>query len=266
MVPRVPTPPPDALRRAHADWEWTVVWDWPGTSSTWRLDHPERSSRFCKVGRRGRHPDAAAEAARLRWARPHAAVPEVLDEGANAAVDWLLTEALGGTDATVHAHKRDPPRLVPALARGLSALHAALPVESCPFVFTAAISLEHARRRVRDGAVDPATDLHAEHRHLGLDGAIRRLEALAPDTEDLVVCHGDYCLPNVLLDAAGSVTGYVDLGELGVADRWWDIAVGSWSVTWNLGPGWEKLFIESYGVPVEPRRIAFYRLLYDLVS
>ena len=70
----------------------------------------------------------------------------------------------------------------------------------------------------------------------------------------------------MLLADDGSVTGYVDLGEMAVADRWSDIAVGAWSVTWNLGPGWEPLFYEAYGVEPDERRIAFYRLLYDLAS
>jgi kanamycin kinase len=114
--------------------------------------------------------------------------------------------------------------------------------------------------------VDPVTDFHEEHRHLSARGALDRLEADRPPTEGVVVCHGDYCLPNVLIDDAGRVTGYVDLGELGVADRWWDLAVATWSVTWNLGPGWEALFLQAYGVELDSRRNANYRLLYDMVS
>ena len=88
---------------------------------------------------------------------------------------------------------------------------------------------------------------------------------MAPDTEDLVVCHGDYCPPNVVL-RGGVVRGYVDLGELGVADRWWDVAVGAWSAGWNFGDEYEALFYESYGMAPDGARIEFYRLLYDLVS
>jgi kanamycin kinase len=73
-------------------------------------------------------------------------------------------------------------------------------------------------------------------------------------------------MPNVLLDETGAVTGYVDLGELAVADRWWDVAVGAWSTTWNIGAGWEALFFASYGIEPDPDRIRFYRLLYDLAS
>jgi kanamycin kinase len=81
----------------------------------------------------------------------------------------------------------------------------------------------------------------------------------------LVVCHGDYCLPNVLIEA-DAACGFVDLGELGVADRWWDLAVATWSVPWNLGPGYEDLFLHEYGVERDDDRVEFYRLLYDVVS
>ena len=61
-------------------------------------------------------------------------------------------------------------------------------------------------------------------------------------------------------------SGYVDLGELGIADRWWDVTLGAWSTTWNVGPGYEDRFYEAYGVERDDDRIAFYRLLYDLAS
>jgi kanamycin kinase len=81
----------------------------------------------------------------------------------------------------------------------------------------------------------------------------------------VVLCHGDYCFPNVLIDD-GAVTGYLDLGELGVADRWLDIAVATWSCDWNVGPGWQDLFLDTYGIERDDDKIEFYRLLYDLAS
>jgi kanamycin kinase len=243
-----------------------VAWEWPGESTTWRLEDPRTATvHFLKVARSGHFPTLVDECERMRWARPYLPVPEVIDSGSEDALDWLLVQALGGTDATKHPWRSDPARLVPALATGLAAFHAAAPADACPFRFTLATAMEHVRRRVHDGIAKP-TDLHPEHQHLTLERAVAELERLAPRREDLVVCHGDYCLPNVLLDDAGNVTGYVDLGEMAVADRWFDIAVGAWSVTWNLGPGWEELFFDAYGVQPDERRIAFYRLLYDLAS
>ena len=47
------------------------------------------------------------------------------------------------------------------------------------------------------------TGFHEEHAHLTPAAALAELEATAPDDEDLVVCHGDFCPPNVLLQGAG---------------------------------------------------------------
>ena len=179
---------------------------------------------FLKVVRSGHYPTPLDEAERMRWARPYLPVPEVIDAGSDGTVDWIITAALEGLDATLHPLKADPVRLVPILARGLAAFHAAAPVDGVP------VRLSRARRDRRTytnafvrGIVKP-DDLHPEHAHLSIDAAVAELERLAPDSEDLVVCHGDYCFPNVLIDRHGAVTGYIDLGELAVADRWWDVA------------------------------------------
>jgi kanamycin kinase len=94
-------------------------------------------------------------------------------------------------------------------------------------------------------------------------------EALArladpPPADRLVVCHGDACAPNTLIHDDGTWSGHVDLGELGVADRWADLAVATWSLDWNYRPGWQATLLEAYGIEADPVSIAYYRLLWDL--
>lgn len=78
-----------------------------------------------------------------------------------------------------------------------------------------------------------------------------------------MVCHGDACAPNTLIDE-GRWSGHVDLGALGVADRWADIAIATWSTQWNYGPGWEPALLDAYGIDPDPERTAWYRLLWDM--
>jgi len=264
-VPQAPDlVPPPVLARLAPGWTATLAYRVVPHVTTWRLTHSEGSVRFAKVDTAGGFPTVADEAARMEWAASYLPVPGVVASEQIDGVAVLITEALPGRDGTDPGWRDDLPGLVRAFGRGLSTFHAAVDEEKCPFRFDLAAALAHVRRRLDSGALD-ATRWHPEHRHLSPSHAVLLLEEEAPASEHLVVCHGDYCPPNVLL-ADGAVTGYVDLGELGVADRWWDIAVGGWSTGWNFGVELESLFYDSYGIAPDPGRIAYYRLLYDLVS
>lgn len=258
--------PPGAVAKRYAAWRWSrVEQPWTDTA-TWRLEHAEGWRRYLKVAICDRHPSLLAERERLAWVRPFLPVPAVVEHGSDGAVEWLVTIALPGRDATVHPLRDRPEAIVEALGRALARFHAAAPVGRCPFDFRLATAIDHVRARIESGRVDPARHFHPEHARLGVEEALALLERSRPAEEHLVVCHGDFCAPNVVFDDAGSLSGFVDLGELGVADRFWDLAVGAWSVTWNFGVQHEQRFYRAYGAPPDPQRIAFYRLLYDLVS
>jgi kanamycin kinase len=263
-VPPPPQPPAE-LDRIAPGWAASLAWQLIPELTTWRLTGPDGTLRFAKVATGGdRYPSLRGESERMVWAAPYLPVPTVvaLEEFGDTTI--LVTAGLPGRDATHPGSKGDLPALVRALGRGLRSFHDAVGEEWCPFRFDLARALAHVEERVRNSDVR-STGFHEEHAHLTPAAALAELESMAPDDEDLVVCHGDFCPPNVLL-GKGRVTGYVDLGELGAADRWWDVTVGAWSVGWNFGEELEPLFYESYGVAPDLERIRFFRLLYDLVS
>lgn len=256
--------PPDSVAVNYSDWKWEKAWNWFPLTITWRLTCPTGEVRYLKLADPRHFPLLQDEAERIRWAKPYLPVPEVLESGYDGRVRWLLTSGLSGTDATGEQWKKSPSKLIRALAEGLKQFHST-PVADCPYDFTLETALTQVRTRAEAGLIDTENDLHEEFSHLTVDCAVKLLETNRPKQEDLVVCHGDYCLPNILLEN-WKATGFVDLGELGVADKWWDIAIASWSITWNLGPGLEHLFYREYGVKPDTEKIRYYRLLYDLSS
>lgn len=151
-----------------------------------------------------------------------------------------------------------------AIGTGLRRLHDALPVASCPFSWRVEDRIATARARHLAGTLDPARS-HEEFAALSPDEALEHL-VVPPPIDRLVVCRGDACAPNTRLHADGRFPAHVDLGNLGVADRWADLAVASWSTTWNYGPGFEDELLFAYGVAPDPLRSAYYRLLWDLAS
>lgn len=225
---------------------------------TWRIGD---GSRFVKWAPAGSGLDLPAEAVRLRWAARFTRVPVVLDEGRDGDGAWLVTAAVPGRSAVDPRWVADPARAVAAIGAGLRALHDRLPVDCCPFDWSAPARLAEVHRRAAAGLLQPATWQPA-HAALPLAEVLARL-ADVPEVDRLVVCHGDACSPNTLLGDDGRWTGHVDLGCLGLADRWADLAVATMSTEWNYGPGWERPLLAAYGVEPDPVRTAYYRLLWD---
>jgi kanamycin kinase len=225
-------------------------------------DGPGR--RFIKWAPDGSGLDLAAEADRMEWAGRFHPVPQPLARGRDTTGSWLVTAALPGDSAVSKRWKADPATAVTAIGEGLRALHDALPADQCPFSWSAAGRVAHARRQASDGRLDPGA-WHPSHRELTITTALERA-AQIPPIDTLVVCHGDACAPNTLITADGRWSGHVDLGLLGTADRWADLAVATWSAGWNYGPDWERPLLDAYGVKPDPDRTRYYRLLWDLSS
>jgi aminoglycoside phosphotransferase len=206
--------------------------------------------------------DVANEVIRLAWAANLARVPRVLDHGTDELGAWIITAGLPGENAVTDRWKSEPAAAVIAIGQGLRALHDELPVDTCPFSWSVEHRLVATRQLAELGRLDPTT-WDPIHQPLGIAGAFELLRE-PPSIDKLVVCHGDACAPNTLLTDDGQWSGHVDLGALGVADRWADIAVATWSTEWNYGPGWENTLLGAYGIAPDAERTRFYRLLWDI--
>lgn len=229
---------PPSLSRLAGGALLTPVWRNAIGGVTFRTD----DGRYIKHGPRNAETTMAGEAARLAWAGAYTPVPHVLVHGADDRNEWMVTRAIPARSAVDPHWLADPATAVAAVGAGLRALHDALPVRDCPFDWSVPARVRAAKRR-------------------GIRLPLQR--AAAPSVDRLVVCHGDACCPNTLLDDDGRFSAHVDLGALGVADRWADIAVAAMSTEWNYGPGWEGALLQAYGVAADAERMRFYRDLWN---
>ncbi|MCR2824134.1 aminoglycoside 3'-phosphotransferase [Microbacterium sp. zg.Y909] len=237
-IPLSPLEVPPRVQALAAGAALIPVWRNKLGGVTFRTD----DGRYIKYGPRNAETTMAGEADRLGWAAAHTPVPRVLDHGTEGDDEWLVTAALPGRSAVDPRWVAEPAVAVRALGEGLRALHDALPVAGCPY----------------DWSV-PARVANAAARGIRVPAALHQ----PPPVDLLVVCHGDACAPNTLLDDAGQWSGHVDLDSLGVADRWADIAVAVMSTGWNYGPGWERPLLAAYGIAPDPERMAFYQELWN---
>jgi aminoglycoside phosphotransferase len=225
---------------------------------------------YAKTGSGVLRRDLVAERERLEWLAgtdlPAATVLDWVDDDETATltlrtVPGVPMSELSGPDAAI---------AVEALGRFLARLHATTR-ESCPFERWLAVTVPVVRVRVEEGLVDE-DDFDVAREGCSAEDLLTELVELRPRAEklevaDLVVCHGDACLPNFLVDPdTFEVTGMIDVHRLGVADRHLDLALATRSTastTLNpgFGPDAAQALVAAYGREVDPWRIDFYRLL-----
>lgn len=234
--PSQPVATPEAVAAVAAGRPVEAVWENQLGGLTFRIGTPATSYVKWQPTDPAADPavDLAREADRLAWVAPFADVPAVESTGSDEHGAWLVTAAIDAGSAVDEVWKADPAPAVRAIGVGLRAFHERVPVADCPFSWS----------------VDD---------RLGRDGAD---VGSPPPVDRSVVCHGDACAPNTLVGPDGRFVAHVDLGSLGVADRWADLAVASWSLEWNFGDGWDDVFFDAYGIRPDAERIAFYRRLW----
>lgn len=217
-----------------------------GADTVWSRDHEGLSGDVWRVGSSYVKRAGVDERDRLLWLGERFEVPKIRA----FADDWLVLADAGAPSLAAV----DPVPAATVMGEVLRALHA-LPVASCPFDARVPVLLEQARRNVEADLVDP-DDFDDDHRGATPGELLELLVSTAPQDEDLVVAHGDFCPPNVLLRPDGS-TVLIDVSRLGVSDRHRDIALAHR----ELGEEAATEFDRAYGVVPDPERLAWYRLL-----
>lgn len=217
-------------------------------AAVYRLVAAGRPALFLKRASGPAARDLAGEAARIEWAAGRIPAPELLAFEERGDEALLLMGAVPGRDATHESYARDVPALVRALGAALRELHAA-PIDGCPFDHRLEAQLAGVRASAAAGRVsaDALADLAAR---------------AAAHRETPVLTHGDACLPNIMLDG-GRVSGFIDLGRLGVSDRYRDLALAARSLARNWGAQHVPLLFETYGETPDQAAIELYQRLED---
>ncbi|SDK22094.1 streptomycin 3-kinase [Nocardioides sp. YR527] len=232
--------------------------------------HDRAHGRFAKLVPAADRGDLAAERNRVAWlgeaGLPAASVLEwrATDDGA-----CLITSAVAGVPADqldAAALRRAWPGIA-AIARALHDLRTA----DCPFDRGLASMMPLARTTVAENRVQ-AEFLPVSLQQVPPARILGRLEDQLPQRQrqekvERVVCHGDLCLPNILIDPdTMGVAGLIDLGRLGLADPYADISLllANARETWpdeTTARQADEEFAELYGIDLDAERQQFYLLL-----
>ncbi|MFJ4231544.1 aminoglycoside 3'-phosphotransferase [Cellulosimicrobium cellulans] len=253
------------VRRALAQGIWEEVGS--GESSA-RVFVSTDGARYVKVVSDDQVAALAGERDRVRWAAARG-IPGPRLLGWVRAPDGavLTTSAVPGTpaDQVRPDHVRQAwTNIVAAVA----AFHD-VPAGDCPFDRGLRTMYALAQDVVARGAVRREFLRPEQEARAGRDLLAERAAEMPVREEqeaaDQVVCHGDLCLPNILLDPETlEVSGFVDLGRLGAADRHADLSLllASAQDTWpDEAQHLQDQLQRLYGSPVDADRLRFHLLL-----
>ena len=127
--------------------------------------------------------------------------------------DYMVTREAKGEDALAPQYLADPEKLCEVLAKAMKYLHS---------------------RQVEGIPVSQCMDIYAKGENA---------DKLKQDT----FIHGDFCLPNIILDNWKFST-FIDVGLAGVGDKHIDLYWVLWSLNYNLKTDkYTDYFLELYG-------------------
>lgn len=170
---------------------------------------------------------------------------EVIEYVCDDGADWLLTARVDGEDCTHVKFLEEPERLAGTLGELLRSLHE-IDFSGCPILDHTSSYLATAEKNYRAGLFD----LSYADKSLcvrSADEAYSLLQKKKGLLSSEVLLHGDYCLPNIMLDS-WRLTGFIDVGNGGVGDRHVDLFWGAWTLRFNLGTDkYRDRFFDAYG-------------------
>lgn len=207
---------------------------------------PDAPELFLKHGKGSVANDVTDEMVRLNWLTEFMPLPTIKHFIRTPDDAWLLTTAIPGKTAfqVLEEYPDSGENIVDALAAFLRRLHS-IPVCNCPFNSDRVFRLAQAQSRMNNGLVD-ASDFDDERNGWPVEQVWKEMHKLLPFSPDSVVTHGDFSLDNLIFDE-GKLIGCIDVGRVGIADRYQDLAI-LWNCLGEFSPSLQKRLFHKYGI------------------
>ena len=156
----------------------------------------------------------------LKWLKGKIPVPKIIYHEIYNNKSYLLMSKIEGKMSCDDYYLENSDKLLKLISEAFKLIWS-IDISDCPINKDIDTKLKEARYRVENNIINKE-DFHNEEfktpEHLLL-----WLETNKPDFEP-VFSHGDFCLPNIFLEG-DKIKGFVDLGDSGVSDKWYDIAL-----------------------------------------
>jgi len=209
----------------------------------------------------------------MRWLQGKLPVPEIIAAEKVRDTRYLLMSRITGKYLCDESILDDQERLAALVAEGLQRMWA-VDITDCPTNRTLDAKFTEIEEGLRGGWITKEqADQPETYGPGGFESPATLFDWLVKHrlAEEPVLSHGDYCLPNLFASEHG-LSGFIDLGFSGVADKWVDIEKGLWSMWANTTGQFggkkrefnRQLLFDALGMQPDDDKLRYYSLLSEL--
>lgn len=207
-----------------------------------------------------------------KWLDGRLPVPDIICYVVEENKAYTLMNKIKGKMLCSNEYLSNPELLIKLAAQGLKQLQS-ININNCPYKESLLTRrLEIAEYNVNHKLVDINLESFIKN---GFNNPAELLDWLKNNRpeEDLVFSHGDYCLPNIFVEN-DSISGFIDIGKMGPADKWQDISLALRSLRNNFNGTYtdgkkiydfkDEIFLKEIGIDLDYQKYHYYLLLDEL--
>jgi aminoglycoside phosphotransferase len=250
----------ELIKTLHKEYKWQRIEIGESGAETHYLTAINRPSIYLKTAPVKFSLNLENESKVLEWLKGKLPVPELLAFFIEDEKEYLIMSESSGINMAQLVDGTTNKAMVKSLAAGLKRIHT-VSMDNCPFNHTISREIAIIKDRLKNNLIDESD---FDELRLGRKASdlFEELISKIPQKEDLVFTHGDYSLPNIIVNAYWEISGFIDLGRAGIGDRYRDLALACRSIEYNCGKEWVTLFIDEYGLKkIDNEKIEFYKLV-----
>ena len=209
-----------------------------------------------------------------KWLYQKIPIPKVISYEIMNGKSFLLMSKIKGKMSCDEYYLEHPSELLKNIKKSFELLWS-VDISNCPIDRSLDIRLQEARYRVDNNLIitenlDPK--IFGENGFKNPKELLQWLENNKPKSYEPVLSHGDFCLPNIFFEG-DKVSGFVDLGNTGISDKWQDIALCYRSLRDNFNgtyggkvyPDFDpNILFDILGIDLDQEKLEYYILLDEL--
>ena len=214
---------------------------------------------FIKISSKG---NLTSEYEKLKWLDGKLNVPRISLYDYTDDTEYLITESVGGEMVCSEYYLNNPKIGISVIAQAFSQIYD-VDISDCPFDGSIDYKLALVENNVKNNLIH-IEDLKDEtlKKFGSLENIIRFLKENKFNDEKCF-SHGDTSLPNIFA-LKDKFVGFIDVGECGIADKWFDLAICEKSIRRNYGEEYIQQFYNELNIAPDREKIDYYLLMMEL--